>query len=103
MYPSPFKLNHLITKIIYQTRKSKMQTTPTLFKNPKLTPQGIFQKPQKSYDYNLPENLPNRHLYWNRTEENRASRKRYNENRLFKLKINPIHENGVRTYNRDMH
>lgn len=101
MYSPPFKINQLITRIIYCTKKSKRQTTPSLFKNPKLTPYGLIQKQPKSYDYNLPEDLPNRHLYYQRTEHNRTERKRYHEHRLYKLKINPIHDHeGKRTYNR---
>jgi hypothetical protein len=49
------------------TMKSKRQTTPNLIQNPKLTKYGILQRIPKSYDYNLPETLPNRHLYWNIT------------------------------------
>lgn len=102
MYTSSFRFNQIFTRIIYGTKKSKQQTTPRLFKNPKLTPDGILQKPQRSYDYNLPENLPNRHLYWHKTEQNRIYRKRYRQHKLYKLKIDPIHEDGKRTYNRDI-
>lgn len=95
------KINELATKIIYQTAKSKKQTTPNLFQNPRLTPYGLVEKKQKTYDYNLPEDLPNRNLYYNRTESNRLSRKRYHEHRLYKLKINPIHDaEGNRIFNR---
>ena len=47
------------------TKVSKRQNTPKLFKNPALTPRGIIKKMPKSYNYELPEDLPNRHLYWN--------------------------------------
>lgn len=82
----------LCIKIIYGTKQSRAQTTPNLFKNPHLTPRGFDYKQPKSYDYDLREDLPNRHLYWNKTEQNRLSRKRYHTHRLYKLKINPIHD-----------
>ena len=57
----------LITIPVYFTQKSKRQTTPNLFQNPKLTRWGLLNKIPKSYKHNLPEDLPNRHLYWNRS------------------------------------
>ena len=66
MYSASLKINQLVTRIIYTTTKSKRQTTPKLFQNPKLTPYGIVQKQPKSYDYDRPDDLPNRHLYHHR-------------------------------------
>lgn len=93
--------NSLFLRIIFGTAKSARQTTPNLIKNPKLTPRGIFSPPSKSYAYNLPENLKNRHLYWDNTVQNRIRRKEYNGHRLYKLGIKAIHDDkGVLLHNR---
>jgi hypothetical protein len=73
------------------TAKSRRQTTPNLFQNPKLTKHGLIEPIPRSYDYNLPEDLPNRHLYWDRTVQNKARRVKYNSHRLEKLRIKSIH------------
>lgn len=96
------QFKNLLTVPAFFTMKSKRQFTPNLFQNPKLTKHGIIERIPKSYDYNLPDDLPNRHLYWNRAVQNKARRAKYNENKLRKLKINPIHENGQRTFNRPL-
>ena len=62
-------------KLIYNTAKSARQTTPNLIKNPILARRGLVTQPNKSYAYDLPEDLPNRHLYWNNTIQNRIRRK----------------------------
>lgn len=67
--------NNLLLKIVFASAKSRRQTTPNLIKNPRLTSRGIISPPSKSYAYNIPENIPNRHLYWNNTEQNRIRRK----------------------------
>lgn len=84
--------NNLLLRIIFGTAKSARQTTPNLIKNPKLTPRGIFSPPSKSYAYNIPENIKNRHLYWDNTVQNRLRRKEYNAHRLYKLGIKAIHD-----------
>jgi len=85
------QLKSLITVPLYFTMKSKRQFTPNLIQNPKLTKHGIIQRIPKSYDHNLPEDLTNRHLYWNKSVQNKARRVKYNEHKLKKLQINPIH------------
>lgn len=97
---SQFK--NLLTVPAFFTMKSKRQFTPNLFQNPKLTKHGIIEKIPRNYDYNLPENLPNRDLYWNRSVQNKARRVKYNQHKLQKLQINPIHESGKRTFNRPL-
>ena len=92
MFLSVNQPNHLLLKIIFQTAKSARQTTPNLIKNPKLTKHGIFSPPSKSYAYNLPQDLPNRHLYWDNNLQNRLRRKEYNHNRRYKLGIKSIHD-----------
>jgi len=44
----------LMTIPVYFTQKSKRQTTPNLFQNPKLTRWGLLNKIPKSYNHNLP-------------------------------------------------
>lgn len=61
------KLRSMMMIAFEFSKKSGRQNTPRLFKNPKLTPRGWLYKIPKSYDYDLPEDLPNRHLYWNKT------------------------------------
>lgn len=73
------------------TKISKSQNTPRLFKNPALTPRGIVRKMPKTYNYDLPEDIPNRHLYWDRTVQNKKARIRYQTEKLRKLKINSIY------------
>lgn len=93
--------NSLFLKIVYMTAKSARQTTPNLIKNPRLTSRGIISPPSKSYAYDLPDNLKNRHLYWNNTVQNRIRRKEYNSHRLYKLGIKSIHDDkGVPLHNR---
>jgi hypothetical protein len=57
------------------TMKSRKQTTPNLIQNPKLTKHGIIKRIPQSYDYDLPQTLPNRHLYWDRSVQNKLYRK----------------------------
>ena len=103
MFARSERVSCLLKNIVFYTKKSRRTTTPKPFNNPRLTTLGILTKKPKSYDYDLPENLPNRHLYWNRTEQNRIARKRMQESRLYKMKINPIHdENGKRLFNREL-
>lgn len=64
---------------------SRRQNTPRVIKNPRLTLQGITPKKKSSYDYDLPPDLPNRHLYWDRTKENKRMRSQYNQRKLKKL------------------
>jgi len=92
MFTINLKVTNLLQNIIYHTQKSKRTTTPKPFNNPQITPQGILTKQPRSYDYDLYENLPNKQLYWNRTVENKLSRKRYNQSKLNRLSINPIHD-----------
>lgn len=73
------KISNLLKTIVFHTTKSKRTTTPTPFNNPRLTPRGIITKQPRSYDYNLPDDLPNRSLYWNRSVQNKAQRVRYNK------------------------
>lgn len=73
------KVSSLIKTIVFYSKKSKKTTTPVPFNNPQLTPLGIITKQPKSYDYNLPEDLPNRNLYWDRTVQNKLARERYNK------------------------
>lgn len=97
------RITSLLKNIVFYTKKSRRTTTPRPFNNNRLTPHGIVVKQPRSYDYQLPEDLPNRHLYWNRTEQNKVARKRMTELRMYKLKINPIHdENGNRLLNRSV-
>ena len=97
------RISCLLKNIVYFTKKSRRTTTPKPFNNPSLTTRGILQKQPKSYDYDLPEDLPNRHLYWDRTKQNRLARKRMSESRLYRLKINPIHDDqGKRLFNREV-
>jgi len=86
------KVTSLLKNIVFYTQKSKRTTTPKPFNNPQITPQGILTKQPRSYDYQFYENLPNKHLYWNRSVENKISRKRYNRSKLNRLSINPIHD-----------
>ena len=65
------KISSLVKTIVYNTKKSKRTTTPKPFNNAQLTPRGIERKPSRSYNYNLPENLPNRHLYFDRVAHNK--------------------------------
>jgi hypothetical protein len=67
--------NNLFLKIAFFTAKSARQTTPNLIKNPRLTSRGIISPPNKSYSYEIPENMPNSHLYWNNTLQNKLRRK----------------------------
>jgi len=75
MFSSYSISNRLLTQIVFFTAKSRRQTTPNLIKNPILTKRGIFKPPIKSYSYEIPENIPNSHLYWNNTVQNRLRRK----------------------------
>ena len=79
-------------RLIYGTAKSARQTTPNLIKNPNLTRRGLVTKPNKSYAYEIPENISNKHLYWNNTIQNRIRRKEYNAHKLYKLGIKAIHD-----------
>jgi len=91
----------LLFRVTFLTSQSARQTTPNLIKNPTLARRGIVIPPNKSYAYNLPENLPNRHLYWNHNVQNRLRRKQYNAHRLYKLGIRPIHDDkGTPLHNR---
>ena len=57
---------NLVSTLVQPTTKSRRQFTPKLIQNPKLTKKGIVGPTKRSYDYNLPDDLPNRHLYWDR-------------------------------------
>lgn len=93
--------SNLALKIAFFTSQSARQTTPNIIKNPILSKRGIVKPPPKSYAYNLPENLPNRHLYWDNKVQNRLRRKQYNAHRLYKLGIRPIHDDqGTPLHNR---
>ena len=93
--------NTLLLHLVFRTAKSARQTTPNLIKNPRLTPRGIVVTPTKSYAYSLPEGLPNPHLYWNNTVQNRLRRKEYNAHKLYKLGVKAIHDDkGVPLHNR---
>lgn len=102
MIPTRQKIVSLLTPIAYFTKKSSKTTTPKPFNNPIYTPLGIVKKQPRSYKYDLPESLPNRHLYFNSPAHNRTSRARYNRMRLQKMDIEPIHdEQGNRLLARD--
>ena len=91
----------LLLRVLFETSQSARQTTPNVIKNPILTKRGILRPPNKSYAYVVPENLPNRHLYWNTTVQNRLRRKNYNSHRLYKLGIRSIHDDkGTALHNR---
>lgn len=92
---------NLFLRIVFMTAKSARQTTPNLIKNPKLSSRGLVTVPPKSYAYELPEGLKNRHLYWDNTVQNRIRRKEYNAHRLYKLGIKAIHDDkGAPLHNR---
>ena len=74
MFAISQRINCLIKTVAYNTAKSKRTTTPRPFNNPQLTPQGWLTKKPRSYDYDLPESFPNRHLYWNRVVQNKLQR-----------------------------
>ena len=76
MYARYDRIHSLLTTIAFYTRKSRRTTTPKPFNNPRLTPNGIVTKQPRSYDYDLPDDLPNRHLYWDRSAQNKIARKR---------------------------
>lgn len=102
MFAISHKVTGLVKNIVFYTQKSKRTTTPKPFNNPQLTPQGIKTKQPRSYDYDLYEGLPNRHLYYNRSEQNKVSRKRYNRAKLERMSVNPIHdEQGNKLPTRD--
>jgi len=95
--------NYLLLRIVFGSAKSSRQTTPNLIKNPRLTTRGVLTTIPKSYAYNLPEDFPNRHLYWNNTEQNRIRRKEYNQHRLYKLGLKSIHDaQGTPLHNRNV-
>lgn len=95
--------SNLFLRLVFATAKSRRQTTPNLIKNPRLTKRGILSKPSQSYAYDLPENLPNRHLYWDNTVQNRIRRKEYNAHKLYKLGIKSVHdEKGLPLNNRSV-
>lgn len=90
---SPYSIaNNLLLKVVFFTAKSARQTTPNLIKNPRLTKRGLLQPTPKSYAYEVPEGVPNAHLYWNNTIQNKLRRQKYNEHRLYKLGIRPAHD-----------
>lgn len=94
--------HNLLLRLVFGTKQSARQTTPRLFKNPRLTSRGYLPLRSRSFSYEIPPDTPNRHLYWNNTEMNRLLRRRYNANRLYKLGIRPIHRDGVRIYERTL-
>jgi|JI6StandDraft_1071083.scaffolds.fasta_scaffold137633_2 hypothetical protein len=101
MLSSTRTTHSLFLRIAYLTAKSARQTTPNLIKNPKLTSRGILSPPSKSYAYDLPDTLKNKHLYWDNTVQNRIRRKEYNSHRLYKLGIKAVHDDkGVPLCNR---
>jgi hypothetical protein len=92
MISSSANSRDLLLRLAFFTTKSRRQTTPNLFQNPKLTERGIITKQPKSYAYNVPQTVPNHHLYWNHTLQNKIRRTEYNAHRLYKLGIKPIHD-----------
>ena len=52
---SPYSIaNNLLFKVVFFTAKSARQTTPNLFKNPRLTKRGLVQPTSRSYAYEVP-------------------------------------------------
>lgn len=90
---SPYNIaNSLLLRLAFFTAKSARQTTPNLIKNPRLTERGLLKYPNKSYAYEVPADLPDRHLYWDNTAQNKLRRKEYNTHRLYKLGVRAIHD-----------
>ena len=85
----------LVQRLVFFTSNSRKQTTPKLIRNPLLTKKGTLEIKPKSYNYDLAAaHVTNKHLYWNRTEQNKLLRHQHRLRRFKKLGIRPLYKDG---------
>lgn len=93
----------LVRKVLFFTSNSRKQTTPKLIRNPRLTKKGLLEVKPKSYNYDLAApHVTNKHLYWNRVEQNRILRSQYRLRKFKKLGIRPLYAPGVQPIERPL-
>jgi|JI6StandDraft_1071083.scaffolds.fasta_scaffold119290_1 hypothetical protein len=86
----------LLRNVVFFTSNSRKTTTPKLIRNPALTKRGTLEIKPKSYNYDLSAaHVTNKHLYWNRTEQNRLLRNQHRLRRFKKLGIRSLVRNGA--------
>lgn len=93
----------LLRKTLFLTTNSRKQTTPWLVRNPNLTKAGVILPKPKSYKYDLTApHIVNKHLYWNRTEQNKILRNQHRLRRFKRLGIRPLYKDSQKVVERPL-